>query len=205
MRSPVDEPYRYGYKHGQWTFYGTRHKGVDHSVPKGRNVYAMFDGRTEVKVGFQGGKQIWLYSHDNRFRARSMHLSKMVVSFGQEVLAGDVIGLSGNTGALTTGAHLHQDLMIDGKWVDPLLYINNDDDMNKNEVIELCDKRYAKRDVRLNQDMKDGSVWVVNHGLKYKLSEKDIAYLGSLLKGEDLSDEERVYPTTKDIRKVLKI
>jgi murein DD-endopeptidase MepM/ murein hydrolase activator NlpD len=50
------------------------------------------------------------------------HLSRIDVSVGQEVEAGDLLGLVGNTG-LSTGAHLHWEVRVMGIQVDPLQWV----------------------------------------------------------------------------------
>jgi murein DD-endopeptidase MepM/ murein hydrolase activator NlpD len=51
------------------------------------------------------------------------HMSEMKVAAGMEVATGDVLGLVGNTG-LSTGAHLHWELRIDGVAVDPMQFLD---------------------------------------------------------------------------------
>ena len=51
------------------------------------------------------------------------HLSKMLVRYGQEVKRGDVLGLVGSTGRFSTGPHLHYQIAVNDKVVDPLQYI----------------------------------------------------------------------------------
>ena len=50
------------------------------------------------------------------------HLAKVLVEVGQEVEEGDGLGLVGSTG-LSTGAHLHFELWVDGETVNPLPYL----------------------------------------------------------------------------------
>ena len=51
------------------------------------------------------------------------HLSKILVRSGQEVKRGDILGLIGSTGRYSTGPHLHYQIAVNDKVVDPLQYI----------------------------------------------------------------------------------
>lgn len=99
------------------------HWGTDWPTPVGTPVPATSDG-TIVFVGDDGlgGLTVDLLRDDGLLQ-RFGHLSQYRVEFGQRVVAGRVIGLSGNTGA-STGPHLHWELRWDrrwsgGAWVDP--------------------------------------------------------------------------------------
>jgi murein DD-endopeptidase MepM/ murein hydrolase activator NlpD len=89
------------------------HTGIDYRAPVGTKVFATRGGRI-VHSGYGGGygPAYGLYvvlQTRYRFRTRQVlyaHLSKSKVAVGQRVRAGDVIGLSGETGN-TNGPHLH--------------------------------------------------------------------------------------------------
>ena len=51
------------------------------------------------------------------------HLSKILVRYGQEVKRGDVLGRVGSTGRFSTGPHLHYQVAVNDKVVDPLQYV----------------------------------------------------------------------------------
>lgn len=83
------------------------HNGVDYKVVEGTPVYAVADGKVEVAKNNPGGYGLYVViNHKNIFGSLYGHLSKYIVSVGQEVKAGDIIGLSGNTGD-SIGPHLH--------------------------------------------------------------------------------------------------
>ncbi len=98
------------------------HKGIDLAAPAGNSVLAAQSG-TVVESSYHSlsGNYIVL-QHDNGMMTRYHHLSASKVSVGDTVKTGDTIGLSGNTG-VSTGAHLHFELHIDGVAVDPLKYL----------------------------------------------------------------------------------
>ncbi|MDR1006374.1 MAG: M23 family metallopeptidase [Bacteroidales bacterium] len=86
--------------------WGRPHTGVDIALNVGEPIYATFDGVVRVaKVNGGYGKMI-LIRHYNNLETLYGHLSEIKVKPGQIVKAGDVIGLSGNTGT-STGPHLH--------------------------------------------------------------------------------------------------
>lgn len=101
-----------GYRFGERTWYGTKHLGLDVIVPKGTPVYAWRDVETTfAQYGYQGGYQCHI--KDGTKLVRLMHLQELP-SKGK-FKSGQVLAYTGNTGALTTGAHLHIDCSRNGK------------------------------------------------------------------------------------------
>ena len=89
-----------GYRDTKW------HNGVDYKVKKVLCLCGS-GGKVEVAKNNPGGYGLYVViNHKNIFGSLYGHLSKYIVSVGQEVKAGDIIGLSGNTGD-STGPHLH--------------------------------------------------------------------------------------------------
>lgn len=100
----------------------TYHKGVDWATPTGTAVYASCGG-TVAKAGWGSGYGYVVYiNHEDGRQTRYGHLSKVLVSAGQTVKQGDKIALSGNTG-VSTGPHLHFEILINGQQVNPLKYL----------------------------------------------------------------------------------
>lgn len=99
----------------------TNHQAIDWGTPTGTPVYAS-SGGTVAKAGWIGsyGNAIYINHPDGR-QTRYAHLSKILVKVGQKVKQGDKIALSGNTG-VTTGPHLHFEMIINGQKVDPFKY-----------------------------------------------------------------------------------
>lgn len=99
------------------------HKGVDWATPVGTAVMASSAG-TVVKAGWGSGYGYVVYiNHADGRQTRYGHLSKVLVSAGQTVSQGQKIALSGNTG-VSTGPHIHFELLINGSQVNPLNYLN---------------------------------------------------------------------------------
>lgn len=99
------------------------HAGIDWAVPTGTAVFASCGG-TVVRAGWSGGYGYAVYiNHADGRQTRYAHLSKVLVKVGQNVSQGQRIALSGNTG-VSTGPHLHFEILINGARVNPLKYLN---------------------------------------------------------------------------------
>ncbi len=100
--------------------YVRNHNGVDYQAAPGTPVWAVADG-TVTKAGWDhGGGNTLCVRHVLSFETCYLHLSKINVKVGQRVAQKDVIAMSGNTGAYTTGPHLHFGMKRGGGWVNPL-------------------------------------------------------------------------------------
>ena len=94
------------------------HIGVDFATPVGTPIYAPTDGSINpdrgIRNGYYGGLTVrFLSKIDGRYYGfRFMHLSSAVRT--GDFKAGEIIGYTGNSGVLTTGAHLHIDLWKGG-------------------------------------------------------------------------------------------
>ena len=106
------------------------HSGVDLGGDYGAPIVAAADGVViQVRNTWQGqntggsgyGNYI-IISHGDGISTLYAHLKKTLVSVGDSVDAGDKIGLCGSTGT-STGAHLHFEVMVNGKTVNPIPYI----------------------------------------------------------------------------------
>ena len=100
----------------------TYHKGIDWAVPTGTAVFASCGG-TVVKAGWGSGYGYVVYiDHEDGRQTRYAHLSRVLVNVGETVEQGERIALSGNTG-VSTGPHLHFEILINGTQVNPLNYL----------------------------------------------------------------------------------
>jgi murein DD-endopeptidase MepM/ murein hydrolase activator NlpD len=104
-------------------FGGVRpHEGIDIYASRGTPIVATADGRV-VRAGWKVGYGLtMLIDHDFGYETFYAHCSKLKKKKGDRVKRGDVVALVGNTG-ITTGSHLHYEVMLDGKSVDPSNYI----------------------------------------------------------------------------------
>jgi murein DD-endopeptidase len=97
----------------------TPHNGVDLATPVGTPILSTGDGIvTRIGNHPYAGKYINI-RHNGSLSTRYLHLSRVLVKKGERVHRGQKIALSGNTGR-TTGPHLHFELHIDGRPVNPL-------------------------------------------------------------------------------------
>jgi murein DD-endopeptidase MepM/ murein hydrolase activator NlpD len=108
-------------------FRGTRamHAGIDLAGPVGTPIYATADGivqRSEYNSGGYGN--LVELNHGRGIQTRYGHLSRSMVTAGQRVKRGDVIGLMGSTGR-STGSHLHYEVRLDGKAVNPIPFMQS--------------------------------------------------------------------------------
>ncbi|HEX2253942.1 MAG TPA: M23 family metallopeptidase [Thermoanaerobaculia bacterium] len=94
------------------------HSGADYAAPQGTPVLAVAPGRVVLAADhFFSGKSVFL-DHGDGLLSMYFHLSGLAVAEGDEVDAGEIVGLVGTTGR-ATGAHLHFGLRWRGARIDP--------------------------------------------------------------------------------------
>ncbi len=98
------------------------HSGIDFTAPRGTPIYASGGGRV-IYAGFrsQYGNTVEI-DHGGGVATRYAHASKVLVKVGQVVMPGEKIALIGSTGR-STGPHLHFEILRDGHFVDPTVYL----------------------------------------------------------------------------------
>lgn len=115
VNGPVSSPFGYRSSVGA----GHNHNGTDFAVPVGTPVKAPQSGVVQA-AGNRGGREgVFVVINSGDKVHKFFHLSKVMVSNGDQVDAGDVIALSGNTG-YSTGPHLHWETHVAGRPVDPM-------------------------------------------------------------------------------------
>ena len=98
------------------------HEGIDVSAPMGAPVVAPA-AATVMRVARENGYGLVLeLNHGNGIVTKYAHLSRVNVKQGQRVTRGQLIANVGNSG-LSTGPHLHYEIHINGRVVDPLTYV----------------------------------------------------------------------------------
>jgi hypothetical protein len=104
---------------------GRPHEGIDITARYGTEIIAPAAGRV-VEVGWRNGFGIAVeLDHGYGVRTIFAHQSRTAVSVGQMVKRGDVLGYVGSTG-LSTGPHLHYEVHVNGRPVDPLRFVMPD-------------------------------------------------------------------------------
>ncbi len=98
------------------------HEGIDISAKRGTQVFASASGRVEglLYSRFGYGNRV-VIKHSYGYETLYAHLGSINVKKGQYVKKGQLIGTVGSTG-LSTGPHLHYEVHLNGKFVDPLGY-----------------------------------------------------------------------------------
>ncbi len=116
------------------------HKGIDLPCDTGNPIYATADGVVErCEQGHRrvGYGQMVLLKHKFGYQTRYAHMSKRLVTKGDTVRRGDIIGLIGSTGG-STGPHLHYEVIVRGEVVNPLNFFNRN--MSKEEYQRLMEQ-----------------------------------------------------------------
>ena len=95
------------------------HAGVDLATAHGTPIYAAHDGVVKLARWYGVYGNCVILDHGNEVETLYRHSSKLLVTEGQRVRAGEKIALVGNTGH-SFGPHLHYEVRIDGNAVDPV-------------------------------------------------------------------------------------
>jgi murein DD-endopeptidase MepM/ murein hydrolase activator NlpD len=117
----------FGYRYDPYFHRWQLHAGTDFAAASGTSIYAAAAG-TVVRAGWNGGYGNYTCIYHGQTRSGQgiatcyAHQSAIVVSSGQQVARGQLIGRVGTTGA-STGAHLHFEVRLDGTPVNPLGYL----------------------------------------------------------------------------------
>ncbi|HXK82090.1 MAG TPA: M23 family metallopeptidase [Bacteroidales bacterium] len=134
------------------SFYGYRkhpivggihfHEGLDLTAPTGTPIYAAGDG-TVIRIDFNcsrtGYGNLVIIDHGiNGMTTRYAHLNTIGVKRGQEVKRGEQIGTVGNTG-MSTAPHLHYEIRINGKSVNPLDYMISITPEQYDQLLEMAE------------------------------------------------------------------
>lgn len=113
---------RFGFRTDPFTKKQTFHRGLDFSVPLGTEVRVTGDGVVTAVQQQRGFGRVIKVDHGNGVLTVYAHLSEQLVKKGQQVTRGTVIARSGNTGR-SSAPHLHYEIRIGGRPVNPLTYI----------------------------------------------------------------------------------
>ena len=104
------------------------HKGVDFAAPNGTPLYAAADGVVTYAGWSSGYGRLVKIQHEFGIETRYAHMSKLRAKVGQRVSRGDRIGDMGASGRVT-GVHLHYEIRVGGKAVNPMIYIKAANDV----------------------------------------------------------------------------
>jgi len=116
----------FGYRNGIFVKGAEYHKGVDLAAPTGSPILAARDGKI-LYAQWSNSFGYWIQiDHGGGITTRYGHASKLLVSAGQTVTAGQQIALVGSTGN-STGPHLHFEVQVNGVANNPLNYVSDKD------------------------------------------------------------------------------
>jgi murein DD-endopeptidase MepM/ murein hydrolase activator NlpD len=131
---PSDKPVKtaaftsgYGVRSDPFRGGAAMHAGIDLAGPHGTPIYATADG-TVTNAGWNSGGygNLIKVDHGRGIETRYGHLAQMLVRDGQQVKRGQLIGRMGSTGR-STGNHLHYEVRIDGRAVNPIPFMRSTD------------------------------------------------------------------------------
>ncbi|MEK6797154.1 MAG: M23 family metallopeptidase [Spirochaetota bacterium] len=114
---------RYGIRAHPFLGYRMFHSGVDVGYNSGYSVRAAQSGTVSIAGEYGGFGNYVSINHKSGFVTGYGHLSSVIVTSGQYVKKGQVLGYVGSTG-ISTGPHLHFEVLYRGKYVNPLSYVH---------------------------------------------------------------------------------
>ena len=110
----------YGKRKDPFTGKASHHCGIDLKA-RNEEVKAMFDGYVE-SIGQDSRSGGYIVLRHGNYLISYCHLSQVSAREGEELLAGDVVGITGNTGR-STGEHLHITCRLNGERIDPYIVL----------------------------------------------------------------------------------
>lgn len=126
--------------------YWRDHKGLDFTAPEGSPIYATGDGVVEFANGATTYGNVVFINHGYDFQTRYAHMTRYIVSQGERVRRGQIIGYVGNTG-LSFGNHCHYEVLIRGNQVNPINFFQRDlSNKEYEKLIKLGGKARASLD-----------------------------------------------------------
>lgn len=130
QKAPFSVPLKgnFRYTSGFGMRWGRMHKGTDFAAPHGTPIYATADGVVTHAGWLSGYGRLVKIQHEFGIETRYAHNSKIFVKKGQRVSRGQKISAMGNTGR-STGTHLHYEVRVGGKAVNPMIYIKAANDV----------------------------------------------------------------------------
>src|SRR6478736_3278206 len=114
--------------------YSRQHNGLDFASNFDSPIYSTGDGVVTYANGGTTYGNVVFVNHGYGFETRYAHMSKFIVSVGQRVKRGQVLGYVGNTGH-SFGSHLHYEVLFHGKFLNPIGFFQRD--LNNKEYEKL--------------------------------------------------------------------
>lgn len=123
--------------------WGRQHCGIDIDLETGDTVKSAFEGVVRIARRSPSFGNVVMVRHKNGLETIYAHLSRLDVTPGQTVEAGEIIGLGGNTGK-SRGSHLHFEVRYKGYPIDPMKIISFDEyKLLANEIVLTKDYLFS--------------------------------------------------------------
>jgi len=101
------------------------HYGIDFSAKKGTSIYSTGNAKVYYAGNGKGYGNIVILDHGYGYKTLYGHMNKIYVKKGEKINRGTIIGEVGSTG-MSTGPHLHYEVIYHGQKVNPIHYFFND-------------------------------------------------------------------------------
>jgi murein DD-endopeptidase MepM/ murein hydrolase activator NlpD len=117
----------FGYRSDPFNHHSAMHPGLDLAGPIGTPIYATADG-VVLRAGWNSGGygNLVEIDHGRGITTRYGHMSAILVRPGDRITRGQQVGRMGSTGR-STGSHLHYEVRIDGRAVNPMPFMKSTD------------------------------------------------------------------------------
>ncbi len=112
----------FGWRRDPWSGRNEHHDGVDISAWYGTPIRASGDGTVRTAARNGGYGQMVVLTHNYGYETYYGHMSRVVAKPGLTVSRGDIIGYVGSSGR-STGAHMHYEIRVNNRPVDPWPYL----------------------------------------------------------------------------------
>jgi murein DD-endopeptidase MepM/ murein hydrolase activator NlpD len=145
------------------------HYGIDIDLETGDAVGSAFDGKVRIAKNSKSYGNVIVIRHSNGLETYYAHLSKINVEAGQEVFAGQIIGLGGNTGH-SRGSHLHFEIRYLGQPINPTEIISFSEHKLISDTLSINKKTFdyvheaKKAAAKTYASSKSKKVYVVKKG-----------------------------------------
>ncbi len=128
ITNPIEKGYissYFGYRVSPITNKYSLHKGIDIPAEENTKIYTIYDGTVEIADYNSINGNYIVIKHSNTFKTTYNHCNKLFFKKGDKVKKGECIALVGATG-YATGNHLHFELIINGKYINPVWVLDYD-------------------------------------------------------------------------------
>ena len=134
MLQSFDSPFMENWQEHISCYYGYRvhpvsgenqlHRGLDIAMPEGTPIYATHNGTVTTATYSNSYGNYVVITDEEGHVTKYAHMKELLVSEGMEITVGTQIGTVGSTG-ISTGNHLHLELVVDGEYYNPIFYFKN--------------------------------------------------------------------------------